>query len=50
MAYINNRDLSTETFNQLLLDEDDDVIFIQEIIYITDSEADDSAVTSDFIQ
>jgi len=49
MTYINNRDLGTETFNQQLLNDNDDVIFIQEIIYITDSEQ-DSAVTSDFIE
>jgi len=53
MTYIQNRDLGTENFNQQLiniLDEEEDIIFIRQVIYITDSEADDSAVTSDFIE
>lgn len=55
MTYIQNRDLSTKTFNQQLLNvlndnDEEEIIFIREIIYITDSEADDSAVESDFIE
>lgn len=53
MTYINNRDLGTEAFNQQLINvinDEEEIIFIREIIYITDSEADDSGITSDFIQ